>query len=169
MENDRGLRIGIPPDLLSKLVSAGLSGLEGYAHDKIRLVGAAAGLEQHEIQPQLARAQLPTDKKHLVGDLAPLVLQEWGVDPEISPTAAVLGLVGPWMFASWSAFSTLRELALERHRNFLAASGKGSMENNSPSPGKGTAAGAPGQDVTSFAGVPLPVPLKPKRAPPEIT
>lgn len=107
-------RVSVPPDVVSKVASTTLCGLESFAQWKIAEMGKRAGLSTGEINPQLAQAQIGESQKALVGELAPLALQEWGLDPQISPTAAIAVVLGPWLFASASAYWTLAALAAEK-------------------------------------------------------
>jgi hypothetical protein len=106
----------IPPDLLAKVVQEGLTAGELFAQGKLETVAVRAGLTKTEILPQLKQAEIGDKRKALVGELAPLVAQEWGVDPQLSPSAAVAVVLGPWVFASVSAFFTLARLAEEKAR-----------------------------------------------------
>lgn len=107
-------RISIPKDVLSKIVSQTLGAAESWAGWKITAMAKKAGLTTADISPQLERAQIPDESKQLVAELAPLALQEWGLDPQISPSAAIGVILVPWAFASVSAYFTLAGLAAER-------------------------------------------------------
>jgi hypothetical protein len=107
-------RVAIPPDLVTQLIGETLSLGENYATFKIQAVAQAAGLSRGEINPQLQRAMIGEKRKQIVADLTPLALQEWGLDPQISPTAAIGLMLGPWLFASCSAYFTLAALAAEK-------------------------------------------------------
>lgn len=114
MENPGEKRVSIPPDLLTQLVGQTLCLGEDLATYKIQAMAARAGLTPGEIAPQLARAQLGDQRKQLVADLTPYALQEWGLDPQISPTAAIGLILAPWTFGAVSAYWTLAGLAAEK-------------------------------------------------------
>jgi len=107
-------RIVIPPDLLAEVVQESLTLAEVFASTKIEGVALRAGLEQNEIMPQLRQAAIGDRRKELVGKLAPMAIEEWGLDPELSPTAAIAVLLGPWAFAAISAYWTLAKLGAEK-------------------------------------------------------
>lgn len=107
-------RISIPADVLSKIVSTTLGAAESWASWKITGMAKKAGLSAGDISPQLERARIPEESKAVVAELAPLALQEWGFDPQISPSAAIGVILVPWVFASVSAYFTLAGLAAER-------------------------------------------------------
>ena len=114
VETGLGVRACIPPDMLAEIVQEGLVFAETYAQSKIEAVAIKAGLEKAHIIPQLQQAQISPKRKELLGKLAPLVLEEWGIDPQMSPTLAAGVLLGPPMFAAASAYWTLAKLAIER-------------------------------------------------------
>jgi hypothetical protein len=107
-------RIVVPADLLSRVIREGINGGEGFAANKIETVAKKAGLSREEIAPQLAQVALGEDRKQLVADLVPLAIKEWGLDPEMSPTAALLLLLGPWAFGAMTAYAELARLAAEK-------------------------------------------------------
>lgn len=110
-------RVVIPPGLLSSVIQETLTLSETFAQSKLEEKALAAGLSQAEIEPQLKRAALGPGRKKLLGDLTPLIAKEWGIDPEISPTAAALTLLVPPMFGAASAYMTLSKLAAQRQRD----------------------------------------------------
>ena len=114
MEPPGETRVSIPPDLLSKIVGETLNVAEQFASLKLCQIAQRAGLQQKDITPQLAQAAIGERRKQIVADLTPLALQEWGLDPQISPTAAILLILGPWMFSATSAWLSLASLAAER-------------------------------------------------------
>lgn len=114
VESAGDTRISIPPDVLGKIVSQTLGAAESWAGWKITAMAKKAGLTPADISPQLERAQIPDESKQVVAELAPLALQEWGLDPQISPSAAIGVILVPWAFASVSAYFTLASLAAER-------------------------------------------------------
>lgn len=107
-------RVVIPPDLLSEVIRESLTLAETFASTKIESMAHRAGLTQSDITPQLRQAALGDRRKDLVGKLAPLALEEWGLDPELSPTAAIGVLLVPWAFGATSAYWTLAKLAAEK-------------------------------------------------------
>jgi len=113
---DTRCSVVVPPELFSKVVQEGLTAGELFAQGKIESVALQAGLTRSEITPQLDQALMGDKRKALVGELAPLVAQEWGVDPQLSPTAAVGLVLGPWLFATLTAYGTLARLATEKAR-----------------------------------------------------
>jgi hypothetical protein len=114
LENRPAPRVVVPPDLLAKVIREGLDFGERFAATKLGTVAQAAGLTPDDVAPQLAQAQLGETRKGLVAELTPLALQEWGVDAEMSPTCALLLLLGPWAFGAWSAYGELARLAQEK-------------------------------------------------------
>jgi len=110
------LSVVIPPDLRSKVVQEGLNVGENIARGKIESLALKCGLTRTEIAPELEKAAIGDRRKALVGELAPLVLEEWGVDPQLSPTTAVALVLGPWVAASTGAIMTLTRLAEEKAR-----------------------------------------------------
>lgn len=74
----------------------------------------AAGLTQSEIEPQLDGAKLGEPSKEMVTELAPLIAQEWGLDPQVSPTLAAGLILAPWLWQSGSAYMALADLAKEK-------------------------------------------------------
>ncbi len=113
---DTRLSVVVPPELFSKVVQEGLTAGELFAQGKLESAALLAGLTRSEITPQLDQALMGDKRKALVGELAPLVAQEWGVDPQLSPTAAVGLVLGPWLFATLTAYGTLARLATEKAR-----------------------------------------------------
>lgn len=107
-------RVVIPQDLLSKVVQSTITLVENGLANAIEGKAIRAGLTPAEIDPQLSLAQLPVAEKKLVGDLAPYVAQEWGLDPNLSPTVAVAMILTPWGFGALTAFLTLSTLAKEK-------------------------------------------------------
>src|SRR6266850_809133 len=107
-------RIVIPPDLLSEVVRETLNLAEVFASTRIEAAALKAGLTQGDISPQLRQAALGDRRKELIGKLTPLALEEWGMDPELSPTAAIGVMLLPWAFAATSAYYTLAKLAAEK-------------------------------------------------------
>jgi hypothetical protein len=107
-------RVSIPEDVLSSLVVETLGAGEEFASLKLLQIAGKAGLTPGEIGPQLERARLGDRRKGIIADLVPYALQEWGLDPQISPTAAIGLVLGPWAFASVSAYFTLAGLAAEK-------------------------------------------------------
>jgi hypothetical protein len=106
----------VPPELFSKVVQEGLTAGELFAQGKIESAALQAGLTRSEIAPQLDQTLMGDKRKALLGELAPLVAQEWGVDPQLSPTAATGLVLGPWLFGSLTAYFTLARLAAEKAR-----------------------------------------------------
>ena len=104
----------IPPDLLSQIVSETLGLGENFAAYKLAAIASKAALTPSEIRPQLDRTLIGDKRKAIIGELTPLALQEWGIDPKLSPTAAIGLMLGPWVLASVSAYFTLASLAAER-------------------------------------------------------
>src|SRR5258706_8139859 len=104
-------RVVIPPDLVSQVVQEGLTLGEKFAAFKLTHVAKLAGLTQSEIETQLEQGQLGDSRKKLISDLTPYVFEEWGIDPELSPTTAILLLVGPVAFATVTAYWSLAKLA----------------------------------------------------------
>lgn len=124
MESPVRSLVNIPPDLLSKIVGETLSLGETYAAYKLEAIADKAGLTCAEIQPQLERTQMGEQRKAIIADLTPLALQEWGLDPRLSPTAAIGLMLGPWLAASVGAYFTLATLAAERLALDKAKNGK---------------------------------------------
>jgi hypothetical protein len=114
MESPGEKRVALPPDMVTRLVQETLTLGENFAAYKLQAISGKAGLTPGEIQPQLERALLGDQRKAFVAELTPYALQEWGVDPQISPTAAIGLVLGPWLFASVSAYWTLASLAAEK-------------------------------------------------------
>lgn len=107
-------RVSIPPDLLSKIVKEALGTAEAFAGSKLEAVALQAGLKREEIAPQLHRTQIPEERKDLVAELTPLALEELGADAKVSPSVAIGLMLGPWVLASVSAYTTLSRLAAEK-------------------------------------------------------
>ena len=106
--------VTIPPDLFGKVISEALTLGENFAAYKIGSVGKLAGLTAAEMEPHLTQTRLGESRKQLIGELSPLVLQEWGLDPRLSPSVAVGFLLGPVALAAVSAYFTLAKLATEK-------------------------------------------------------
>lgn len=121
----------VPADLLARCFQQALTFVELYTQSKIEEVALKAGLTKAEIIPQLQQAQLPPDRKVLMGELLPLVLEEWGIDPQLSPTAALLGLTIPYAFAASSAYMTLAKLAGMREMRPISTVENGAARGNS--------------------------------------
>lgn len=102
--------------MLARVVKESLTLAENGLSNALEGQGRAAGLSDAELSPQLKQAALGEDRKTLVADLAPYVLQEWGLDAEVSPTLAVLLVLLPWGFGSATAYFTLARLAKEKAR-----------------------------------------------------
>lgn len=100
--------------MVRRIVREGLTVGEKTFHNLIEGKGKAAGLSTAEIEPQLKQAALGESQKNLVGELMPYALKEWGMNPEVSPTAAIAIILGPWATASSSALMTLTKLAKEK-------------------------------------------------------
>jgi len=115
------LRVVVPQDLLARVVKESLTLAENLARNAIENKARAAGLSEAEIEPQLRQAALGEQQKTLVADLAPFVLEEWGIDARVSPTLAVVLVLTPWAFGSWTAYATLAKLAKQRARHFPPA------------------------------------------------
>jgi hypothetical protein len=107
-------RVSLPPDLVAKVVQEGLNFAESFAANKIQGAALAAGLTPADIGPQLAQTRLGDRRKALIAELTPLALQEWGVDPKLSPSLALALLLAPWAFGAFSAYSELAKLAVEK-------------------------------------------------------
>ena len=107
-------RVTVPADLLARVVKQALTVAENVLSNKISAKAIAAGLTDAEIEPQLEQCRLIEAQKDMVADLAPYVLEEWGVDAQVSPTVAVCLVLGPWLYGAVSAYSTLGELAKDR-------------------------------------------------------
>jgi len=107
-------RVIIPPDLFAQVVQESLTLAETFASTKLEAVAHKAGLTQGDITPQLRQAALGDRRKEIIGKLAPMALEEWGLDPELSPTAAIGVLLVPWAFGATSAYWTLAKLAAEK-------------------------------------------------------
>lgn len=114
-------RVRLPPDLLSRVIAEGIGAVESFAASRITSAATAAGLTAEEIAPQLAQTQLGEKRKALIGELVPLAFQEWGVDPELSPTLAIGLMVVPWGFGAFSAYAQLSALAVEKAEREKAA------------------------------------------------
>ena len=114
MESPGEISVVIPPDLLSQIVSETLGLGENFAAYKLEAIASKAALTSDEIRPQLDRTRIGDKRKEIIGELTPLALQEWGLDPKLSPTAAIGLMLGPWVLASVSAYFTLASLAAER-------------------------------------------------------
>lgn len=106
--------VSLPPDLLAKVVSEGLGAAEAFAAGKIESAARMAGLTADEIAPQLDQARIGDKRKQLVGELTPLALQEWGVDPKMSPSGAIMLILGPWAVGAFTSYKTLAALAEEK-------------------------------------------------------
>ncbi len=104
----------VPPDLFAEVVRESLTLIETFAGTKLESIARQAGLTHGDITPQLRQAALGDRRKELIGKLAPLALDEWGIDPELSPTAAIGVLLVPWAFGATSAYWTLAKLAAEK-------------------------------------------------------
>jgi len=107
-------RVSVPPDVLAEVLTGALTLGEEFAAWKMQDIASRAGLEPGEINTQLARAQIGPQRREIVSKLTPLALQEWGIDPQISPTACIGITLAPWVFATVTAYFTLAGLAAER-------------------------------------------------------
>jgi len=107
-------RVTLPPDLVTKVVFETLTLGENFAGNKVEAVAVLAGLTTTEIEPQLKQVLLGKERKQLVADLTPFAMKEWGMDPEMSPTAAIGLLLGPWAFGAVTAYLTLAKLAEQK-------------------------------------------------------
>lgn len=79
-------------------------------------MATAAGLSHEEIEPNLKPASIGPGRRKLVGDLVPYIAEEWGLDPEVSPTGAALFVLLPPAFGALTAYLTLAKLAQEKAR-----------------------------------------------------
>jgi hypothetical protein len=109
-------RVVIPEYLLARVVKEALTLTENAVSNAIEGKARAAGLTDEEIATQIGQAQLGEDRKQLVAELMPFVLEEYGVNSQLSPTLAVSLVLAPWAFGSYTAFTTLSALARERAR-----------------------------------------------------
>lgn len=107
-------RVGLPPDMLIRVVKESLSLVENALANAIEGKARAAGLSAGEIAPQVQQARLGEARKQMVADLSPLVAEELGLDPQLSPSLAVCLVLAPWAFGSATAYLTLATLAKER-------------------------------------------------------
>jgi len=110
----------LPTDLLVRCVKEALNVAESYLANSIEGKARAAGLTGEDIKPQIQQAQLGEQRKQLVADLSPLVAEEFGLDPQVSPSLAVGLILAPWAFGAGTAYMTLAALAKERAARLAA-------------------------------------------------
>lgn len=108
------VRARVPAGLLSRVVQESITVTEKTAQFILAGQAKKAGLESAEIDPQLKQAEFGEGRKKLLGDLAPYVCEEWGIDPEMSPTLAACLIVGPWIGGMTASYLALASLAKEK-------------------------------------------------------
>jgi hypothetical protein len=106
--------IVLPPHLLAECVQEALTIVEGVTQTKVEAVAVRAGLTPAEVQPYLREAIIGDKRKALLGKLTPLIFREWGMDANVSPTAAAVTLLVPYMGAAALSYISLARLAAKR-------------------------------------------------------
>lgn len=109
-------RVVVPDALLSRVVRRAIETAERVATTKLAQKASAAGLTRGEIEPQLEDVRFTDNEKDSLEELTPLILEEWGIDPQVSPSAVAAAILIPRGHAYFSALNTLTELAKERNR-----------------------------------------------------
>lgn len=97
-----------------ELVKETLGFLEDAVSNHISGNAKIIGFTDAESAPYLAKCKMGEKRKDLAGRLTPLVLQEHGIDQELSPTAALTVLFLPWVVQSGKAMMDFTRLAKEK-------------------------------------------------------
>jgi len=108
------VRRSIPPGLLARVTKQALSTAENFALLKLATVAAKAGLDKEDIEPQIKQAALGEENKAILADLAPHICDEWGIDPELSPSVMAGIILVPYVGSFGMALFTLSKLATEK-------------------------------------------------------
>lgn len=106
--------VSLPADLQRSLVVVTLGTLENGVKTALATQALACGLESVDISAQLERATISPKSKEYMGDVFPLMLQEWGLNPNVSPTVAFAAVFVPWAMGATTAFMGLFKLAKEK-------------------------------------------------------
>lgn len=87
-----------------------------------------AGLTPDDIEPQLTQAEIGPENGEILAELAPLIMEEWGLDPQVSPTACAALILLPWAVSSAAAYIAIADLAKERRAMLKKATPAESQE-----------------------------------------
>ncbi|MGZ5508197.1 MAG: hypothetical protein ACXWKH_17635, partial [Limisphaerales bacterium] len=108
------VRRPVPPGLLARVTKQAVGTAEKFALLQLATTAAKAGLGKDEIEPQIKQAQLGEENKEILAELAPHICEEWGIDPELSPSVMAGVILVPYLGSFGMAMWTLTKLATEK-------------------------------------------------------
>jgi len=82
-----------------------------WGRNRVKAAAIEAKVDPAVAAPIVDSAAMNPEMVDLVGELAPHVLAEHGLDPAVSPTGCIVGIVGAWFLGVQSACSSLRSAA----------------------------------------------------------
>lgn len=94
---------------MAKIARAGAGLADQYGRNKVKAAAIAAGVDQSVAAPVIEGAALSPEMRDILGELAPHVLAEHGMDPEISPTGCAVAILGTWFLGVHTACATFKK------------------------------------------------------------
>lgn len=82
-----------------------------WGRNRVKAAAIEAKVDPLVAGPIVDSAGMNPEMVDLVGELAPHVLAEHGLDPAVSPTGCIVGIVGAWFLGVQSACSSLKAAA----------------------------------------------------------
>lgn len=67
-------------------------------------------MKPEEAAPLIRACAIPPEQKDLIAELLPLAMEEWGLDPSVSPTACLCGIAGTWYYGIRQAVGALEAM-----------------------------------------------------------
>jgi hypothetical protein len=96
---------------VARIAKAGAKVADQWGRNRVKAAAIEAKVDPAVAAPIVDSAAMNPEMVDLVGELAPHVLAEHGLDPAVSPTGCIVGIVGAWFLGVQSACSSLRSAA----------------------------------------------------------
>jgi hypothetical protein len=77
----------------------------------LKIQAAKANLAPDVAKPILDSARLGEKRSKWIAKIVPLCLREWGLDGSVSPTGALVSMMGLWALGVWRAGKAISKLA----------------------------------------------------------
>jgi hypothetical protein len=96
--------------LLKKIAASGTLAAERWGLTQVQAAATAAEVKPEEAAPLIRACAIPGEQKDLIAELLPLAMEEWGLDPSVSPTACLCGIAGTWFYGIRQAVGALEAM-----------------------------------------------------------
>ena len=107
-------RVRMPDGVLKRCLKNLLGTVDAWRVNRRLAKAAKLGLAKEIAEPLAESARLDEGTKDSVAELIPLAFSEWGIDPNVSPTAALIVLASTQLLAEFDSNRTMEKLAKEK-------------------------------------------------------